>query len=161
MSTLETIQVEWDRRVAVVTLSRSQARNALNTQLMLEVSSTLRELDRDPDVGAIVLAGSAKAFAAGADIKEMQQQSFADVYVGDWFAAWDELSRVRTPLVAAVAGYAFGGGCELDAPLVSTAGEGDWLDEPQVPDLWRGRVDVVVDLAGDVALEAAHDPGPP
>ncbi|MCU1614370.1 MAG: echA5 [Frankiales bacterium] len=113
MSTLETIRVERHGRVTVVTLDRPKALNALNTQLMLEVSTTLGELDRDPDVGAIVLTGSAKAFAAGADIKEMQQQSFADVYVGNWFSAWDELSRVRTPLVAAVAGYALGGGCEL------------------------------------------------
>jgi enoyl-CoA hydratase len=74
---------------------------------------TLTELDRNPEVGAIVLTGAGKAFAAGADIKEMQQQTFADVYIGNWFAAWDDLGRVRTPLVAAVAGYALGGGCEL------------------------------------------------
>ena len=113
MSDLETIRVERRGRVALVTLDRPKALNALNTQLMLEVSRTLSQLDRAPDVGAIVLTGSAKAFAAGADIKEMQQQAFADVYIGDWFAAWDELGRVRTPLVAAVAGYALGGGCEL------------------------------------------------
>jgi enoyl-CoA hydratase len=113
VSDLETIRLEQHNRVAVVTLNRPAALNALNTQLMREVSSTLRRLDRDPDVGAIVLTGSAKAFAAGADIKEMQYQTFADVYIGDWFAAWDELTRVRTPLVAAVAGYALGGGCEL------------------------------------------------
>jgi enoyl-CoA hydratase len=113
VSELETIRVERRGRVVLVTLDRPQALNALNSQLMREVSSTLRELDRDPEVGAIVLTGSARAFAAGADIKEMQQQTFADVYVGNWFAAWDELSRVRTPLIAAVAGYALGGGCEL------------------------------------------------
>jgi enoyl-CoA hydratase len=113
MSDLETIRVERRGRVALVTLDRPKALNALNTQLMHEVSRTLGQLDRASDVGAIVVTGSAKAFAAGADIKEMQQQSFADVYTGDWFAAWDDLGRVRTPLVAAVAGYALGGGCEL------------------------------------------------
>jgi enoyl-CoA hydratase len=113
MSDLETIRVERRGRVALVTLDRPKALNALNTQLMHEVSQTLTQLDRASDVGAIVVTGSAKAFAAGADIKEMQQQSFADVYTGDWFAAWDDLGRVRTPLVAAVAGYALGGGCEL------------------------------------------------
>jgi enoyl-CoA hydratase len=113
MSDLETIRVERRGRVALVTLDRPKALNALNTQLMHEVSRTLTQLDRASDVGAIVVTGSAKAFAAGADIKEMQQQSFADVYTGDWFAAWDDLGRVRTPLVAAVAGYALGGGCEL------------------------------------------------
>nr|WP_269465383.1 enoyl-CoA hydratase-related protein [Kibdelosporangium phytohabitans] len=70
-------------------------------------------MDRDPGIGAIVLTGSAKAFAAGADIKEMQPQSFSDVYAADWFAGWDALAKVRKPLVAAVAGYALGGGCEL------------------------------------------------
>jgi enoyl-CoA hydratase len=113
MSDLETIRVERRGRVALVTLDRPKALNALNTQLMHEVSRTLTQLDRASDVGAIVVTGSAKAFAAGADIKEMQQQSFADVYTGDWFAAWDDFGRVRTPLVAAVAGYALGGGCEL------------------------------------------------
>ncbi len=113
MSTLETIRVERRGRVAVLTLNRPKALNALNSQLMREVSMTLTELDRNPEVGAIVLTGAGKAFAAGADIKEMQQQTFADVYIGNWFAAWDDLGRVRTPLVAAVAGYALGGGCEL------------------------------------------------
>jgi enoyl-CoA hydratase len=110
---LETIRIERHDRVALVTLDRPRALNALNTQLMREVSRALTDLDRDPEVGAIVLTGSDRAFAAGADIKEMQQQTFADVYVGDWFAAWDDITRVRTPLVAAVAGYALGGGCEL------------------------------------------------
>jgi enoyl-CoA hydratase len=157
----ETILVEAKGKVGVIRLNRPQALNALNAQLNADLTAAIDTFEADDAIGCVIITGSEKAFAAGADIKETQQQSFAGVYVGDWFAAWDELSRVRTPLVAAVAGYAFGGGCELDAPLVSTAGEGDWLDEPQVPDLWRGRVDVVVDLAGDVALEAAHDPGPP
>src|SRR5665647_2943896 len=71
------------------------------------------ELDRDKEVGAIVITGSERAFAAGADIKEMATQSYMDMYAADWFAGWAELSRVRTPVIAAVAGHALGGGCEL------------------------------------------------
>ncbi|QWF78496.1 enoyl-CoA hydratase [Amycolatopsis sp. CA-230715] len=99
--------------VGLITLNRPKALNALNQQVMGEVTEAAAELDRDREIGAIVLTGSAKAFAAGADIKEMQPQSFSDVYAADWFAGWDALTRVRTPLIAAVAGYALGGGCEL------------------------------------------------
>ncbi|EIV92505.1 enoyl-CoA hydratase [Frankia sp. QA3] len=110
----ETIAVDRPRpRVALITLNRPKALNALNLRVMGEVIAAAAELDRDPSVGAIVLTGSAKAFAAGADIKEMQPKSFSDVYAADWFAGWDALTRVRTPLIAAVAGYALGGGCEL------------------------------------------------
>ncbi|GAA1956483.1 enoyl-CoA hydratase [Amycolatopsis minnesotensis] len=99
--------------VGLITLNRPKALNALNQQVLAEVTEAAAELDRDREIGAIVLTGSAKAFAAGADIKEMQPQSFSDVYAADWFAGWDALTRVRTPLIAAVAGYALGGGCEL------------------------------------------------
>jgi enoyl-CoA hydratase len=109
----DTILVERHDRVALLTLNRPQALNALNRRLMQEVTEQLRVLDADPTVGAIVITGSAKAFAAGADIKEMADQSFSDVYGQDWFAEWDQLAQVRTPLIAAVAGYALGGGCEL------------------------------------------------
>jgi enoyl-CoA hydratase len=109
----DTVLLERRGRVALVQLNRPQALNALNSQLMTEVTQLLAELDTDPDVGAIVLTGSERAFAAGADIKEMQSKSFADVFSGDLFAPWDSLSRLRTPLIAAVAGYALGGGCEL------------------------------------------------
>jgi enoyl-CoA hydratase len=109
----DTVLLERRGRVALVQLNRPQALNALNSQLMNEVTQLLAELDTDPDVGAIVLTGSERAFAAGADIKEMQSKSFADVFSGDLFAPWDSLSRLRTPLIAAVAGYALGGGCEL------------------------------------------------
>ncbi|MEV7548614.1 enoyl-CoA hydratase [Amycolatopsis sp. NPDC089917] len=114
MSEYETITVERaGDRVALITLNRPKALNALNLRVMREVTAAATELGRDPDVGAIVLTGSAKAFAAGADIKEMRPQSFSDVYAADWFAGWDALSRVRVPLIAAVSGYALGGGCEL------------------------------------------------
>jgi enoyl-CoA hydratase len=110
----ETILVEKrGDRVAVLTLNRPEALNALNSQVMTEVTSACADLDVDPDVGCIVITGSEKAFAAGADIKEMQPRSSQEMYHDNFFAGWEALSRVRTPLVAAVAGYALGGGCEL------------------------------------------------
>ncbi|GHC67331.1 enoyl-CoA hydratase [Streptomyces flavofungini] len=109
----ETILVERKGRVAVLTLNRPKALNALNLQVMREVVAAAEALDRDPEVGCIVLTGSAKAFAAGADIKEMSPQNYLDMYLSDWFTAWDRLGQVRTPTLAAVSGYALGGGCEL------------------------------------------------
>ncbi|MGW9447170.1 enoyl-CoA hydratase [Streptomyces sp. NPDC055632] len=111
--TYETILVERKDRGALVTLDRPKALNALNLRLMEEVVAAVEELDRDPGVGCVVLTGSEKAFAAGADIKEMRPRSYMDMYLSDWFTAWDRLGQVRTPTVAAVAGYALGGGCEL------------------------------------------------
>ncbi len=110
---MEPLLLEVDGRVATVTLNRPKALNALSLQVMEELTTLLSRLDRDPGVGAIVLTGSARAFAAGADIKEMAEQSYGSMYESDWFAGWEELGRVRTPIVAAVAGYALGGGCEL------------------------------------------------
>lgn len=109
----ETILVDRDGRVGTITLNRPQALNALNSQVMNEVTSAAAELDADPGIGAIVITGSAKAFAAGADIKEMADLSFAEVFAADFFAAWSKLAAVRTPTIAAVAGFALGGGCEL------------------------------------------------
>ncbi|MFG2393420.1 enoyl-CoA hydratase [Streptomyces lavendulae] len=111
--TYETVLLERKGRVAVLTLDRPEALNALNLRVMTEVVAAVEELDRDPDVGCIVLTGSAKAFAAGADIKEMRPRSYMDMYLADWFTAWDRLGEVRTPTLAAVSGYALGGGCEL------------------------------------------------
>ena len=109
----ETIIVDRDDRVGTITLNRPKALNALNTQVMNEVTTAAKEFDADPGIGAIVITGSEKAFAAGADIKEMADLSFADVFSTDFFAKWGELAAVRTPTIAAVAGYALGGGCEL------------------------------------------------
>jgi enoyl-CoA hydratase len=109
----ETILLERKERVAIVTLNRPKTLNALNLTLMHETATAMAELDADPGVGAIVITGSDKAFAAGADIKEMAPKGFVDMYLDDWFAAWDRLAQVRTPIIAAVAGYALGGGCEL------------------------------------------------
>jgi enoyl-CoA hydratase len=109
----ETIRVERRERVAIVTLDRPKALNALSLQVMQELTGAAGELDADAGVGCIVITGSERAFAAGADIKEMQPQGYMDMYLTDWFAGWEALSRVRTPTLAAVAGYALGGGCEL------------------------------------------------
>jgi enoyl-CoA hydratase len=102
-----------DPRVGIITLNRPQALNALNRQLMIEVVSAATAFDADPSVGCISITGSERAFAAGADIKEMRPQTFPGVYVDDLFRDWDRLAEVRKPLIAAVAGHALGGGCEL------------------------------------------------
>jgi enoyl-CoA hydratase len=109
----ETITVETRGRVGVITLNRPKALNALNSQLMTEVVEAAVAFDRDPAIGAIVVTGSEKAFAAGADIKEMQSKTYMEVYTQDFFSEWDAFAAVRTPTIAAVAGYALGGGCEL------------------------------------------------
>ncbi len=109
----ETILVDREDRVGVITLNRPQALNALNSQVMVEVTTAAAEFDADPGIGAIVITGNAKAFAAGADIKEMASLSFSEVFDADFFAAWGKFAAVRTPTIAAVAGYALGGGCEL------------------------------------------------
>ena len=109
----ETNLVSRTERVGTITLNRPKALNALNSQVMAEVTSAAAEFDADPGIGAIIITGSEKAFAAGADIKEMAELSFSEVFVADFFAAWGKLAAVRTPLIAAVAGYALGGGCEL------------------------------------------------
>ncbi|GAA4810018.1 enoyl-CoA hydratase [Tomitella cavernea] len=97
----------------MVTLHRPKALNALNSTVMREVTAAVAGLDTDPGIGAIVITGSEKAFAAGADIKEMAELGFADVHGQEFFAGWDALVRARTPIIAAVAGYALGGGCEV------------------------------------------------
>ncbi|MCT2251490.1 enoyl-CoA hydratase [Corynebacterium sanguinis] len=100
-------------RVGLITLNRPEALNAVNAATMEEVVAAVRDFDANDEIGAIVLTGSEKAFAAGADIKEMSSRGATDMYTSDWFAGWDELTRARTPLIAAVSGYALGGGCEL------------------------------------------------
>ncbi len=113
MTAPETILVETRGRVGLITLNRPKALNALNSALMREVVAAARAFDTDEGIGCIVLTGSERAFAAGADIKEMADRSATEMFLADWFAEWEELTRVRTPVVAAVAGYALGGGCEL------------------------------------------------
>jgi enoyl-CoA hydratase len=113
MTTYETIRVEQRDRVGLITIDRPQALNALSLQVMRELTEAAAALDADREIGCIVITGSERAFAAGADINEMQSQSYVEMYLADWFGGWDALARVRTPLVAAVAGFALGGGCEL------------------------------------------------
>lgn len=111
--TYELISAEQRGRVGLITLNRPKALNALNEEVMREVVAAAQAFDADTGVGAIVVTGSAKAFAAGADIAEMSTKTYADVQVGGLFRGWDDFVAVRTPTIAAVAGYALGGGCEL------------------------------------------------
>ncbi|KAM0790820.1 putative enoyl-CoA hydratase, mitochondrial [Microbotryomycetes sp. NB124-2] len=99
--------------VSQITLNRPKALNALSSPLFHELNAALSKLSSDDSVGAVVLTGSDKAFAAGADIKEMKDKEFAEVYKGDFLAHWTEMTKFRKPIVAAVSGYALGGGCEL------------------------------------------------
>jgi enoyl-CoA hydratase len=112
-ATLETILVEKRGRVGVITLNRPKALNALNTQMMIEIGDTLKKFDADLGVNCIVITGSEKSFAAGADIKEMQPKTFIEMYLDDFFGGWDAVARTRKPTIAAVSGFALGGGCEL------------------------------------------------
>jgi len=109
----ETILVETRGRVGLITLNRPEALNALNAQLVAELVTAATIFDADRGIGAIVLTGSERAFAAGADIKQMAAHGYMEMYLSDFFAAADRLAAVRTPLIAAVSGYALGGGCEL------------------------------------------------
>lgn len=109
----DNILVERRGRVGLVTLNRPEALNALNKATMDELVAAVTAMDSDPGVGAVVLTGSTKAFAAGADIKEMQSKGYMDMYVADWFRGWEDFTRLRIPVVAAVSGFALGGGCEL------------------------------------------------
>ncbi|KFB11326.1 enoyl-CoA hydratase [Nitratireductor basaltis] len=109
----ETILVETRGRVGLITLDRPKALNALNAQVQDEIVRAAKAFDENAKIGAIVITGSEKAFAAGADIKEMQPKTYIETYMEDMFSDWDALTRVRKPIIAAVAGYALGGGCEL------------------------------------------------
>lgn len=110
----ETIIVEVEDHVALIKLNRPDALNALNSELLTELAQALKEADANEKVRCIVLTGSEKAFAAGADIKEMSEQTFVDMFLSDFFASEaDAVVKTRKPVIAAVSGYALGGGCEL------------------------------------------------
>jgi enoyl-CoA hydratase len=111
--TYQHIIVETKGRVGVIRLNRPQALNALNAALMAELAAAVDAFEADAAIGCTVITGSDKAFAAGADIKEMADKSYMDAFMGDFAAGWDALARARKPTLAAVAGFALGGGCEL------------------------------------------------
>ena len=109
----ENILVETRGRVGLITLNRPKALNALCSPLMAEVAQALDAFEVDPGIGCVVLTGSERAFAAGADIKEMQPLTFPGTYTEDFITPWDRVSRFRKPIIAGVAGFALGGGCEV------------------------------------------------
>jgi len=112
--TYENILLETHGKVGLIKLNRPKALNALNDQLMNELGEALLTFDADEQIGCIVITGNEKAFAAGADIAAMASYSFMDVYKGEYITRnWEQIRRVRKPIIAAVAGYALGGGCEL------------------------------------------------
>ena len=113
MTDYETILVETRGRVGWITLNRPEALNALNSQVMRDVVAAAEAFDSDEAIGAIVVTGSERAFAAGADIKEMEGKSGREMLMDDHFGGWARFAAVRTPVIAAVSGYALGGGCEL------------------------------------------------
>jgi len=130
----ENIIVGTRGRVGMITLNRPKALNALNDALMNELGQALAEFDADEGIGAIVVAGSDKAFAAGADIGAMKDRGYRDVYMGEFVTRnWERMKSVRKPVIAAVAGYALGGGCELAMMCdIVFAAEGARFGQPEI-----------------------------
>ena len=111
--TYENIVVETKGRVGIIRLNRPPALNALNKALIAELTQAIEAFDCDDKIGCMLITGSDKAFAAGADIKEMADKPFVEAYLGDFVSNWNAAAKARKPIVAAVAGFALGGGCEL------------------------------------------------
>jgi|TARA_R110000850_G_scaffold277144_1_gene423866 enoyl-CoA hydratase len=128
------IKTEIQGRVGLVTLNRAKVLNALSNELIDEVAQAMREFDANDGIGAIVLTGSEKAFAAGADIAAMKDWSYADVYKQDYLGHnWESLRRIRKPVIAAVSGFALGGGCELAMQCdFIIAGENAKFGQPEI-----------------------------
>jgi enoyl-CoA hydratase len=129
----QTIIVEKKNRVGLITLNRPQALNALNSALIGELNAALDSFEADEDIGCMVLTGSERAFAAGADIKEMESRSFVDILKSDFIAPWERISRCRKPIIAAVRGFALGGGCEMAMMCdFIIAGESAKFGQPEI-----------------------------
>lgn len=129
----EYILVEKRGKVGLITLNRPKALNALCDGLVKELVDQLRIFDADPEIGAIVITGSERAFAAGADIKEMSSKTYIDAYQSEMLAFWHDLTRIKTPIIAAVNGYALGGGCELAMMCdIILAGDKAVFGQPEV-----------------------------
>ncbi len=107
------VHVTREGRVVILTLDRPKALNALNAQMLQELTEAMVPLDNDPGVGCFIITGSAKAFAAGADIAEMHPRTYPDAFLSDMLRGWEAIAQLRTPKIAVVSGYALGGGCEL------------------------------------------------
>jgi len=110
---LKTITISKAGRVVIIQLNRPKALNALNSDMLRELTNVMCNLDKNPKVGCFILTGSDRAFAAGADIKELQSKSYMDMFHEDFLSGWETIANLRTPKIAAVSGYALGGGCEL------------------------------------------------
>ncbi|MCX2163576.1 enoyl-CoA hydratase-related protein [Corynebacterium auriscanis] len=113
MTNFETILTTTNERVATITINRPKALNALNSQVLADVTAAAEQFDSDDSIGAIVITGGEKAFAAGADIKEMKDETFPEIRDKRLFAEWEKLAAVKTPIITAVSGFALGGGCEV------------------------------------------------
>jgi enoyl-CoA hydratase len=133
-TSFELIETRTEGRVGVITLRRDKALNALNGQLVEELGRAAKAFDADPEVGCIVVTGSEKAFAAGADIKEMKDKDAAQVFAEDFITDdWEVLAKVRTPTIAAVSGFALGGGCELAMMCdIIIAGDSAKFGQPEI-----------------------------
>ncbi|WP_329339506.1 enoyl-CoA hydratase-related protein [Streptomyces sp. NBC_00663] len=130
---MNNLKVERDGAVVTVRLHRPHVRNALSGELLAELLSVLRPLDADPEVGCVVVTGSERYFAAGADIREMAPMTAVDMAAEDYFAAWEDFADLRTPKVAAVNGHALGGGCELVMMCdLVIAGESAVFGQPEI-----------------------------
>ena len=133
MTAEQLILVETDGQVGVITLNRPKVLNALNPQLMTQLAEQLEAFDQDDSIYVIVLAGSERAFAAGADIGDMAERSALEMYQRDQFAVWDRIKRTKKPIVAAVSGFALGGGCELMMLCdVIVASETSQIGQPEI-----------------------------
>ncbi|ETV93921.1 hypothetical protein H310_12264 [Aphanomyces invadans] len=131
--TLEYIKTDVQGKVGIITLNRPKALNALCDGLINEVNAEAKNFDKDPNISAIIVTGSEKAFAAGADIKEMATREFIEVYNTTMFANWGDITKIQKPVIAAVNGFALGGGCEL-AMLCDMiiAGDGAKFGQPEI-----------------------------